>query len=226
MLDRLPLSVAEAVLEWVVALEQDAADERLTDADRPLLTLPRRRLLRFATLSRQWHELVDRVVLACIEPNDDLIDRLDAQPALWRRVKAVMINFGRNEALGGLPDEYRDRGRCVAAALRSARNAELLAIEGTAGDVELVYGHIMAGWRAVILCVFDSHDDEVVPYERTDVSSVIRRVIDKLAPTLESLDISLAWADTKMVPAEQVFEWPQMPRLDVLKVRIDLLHDF
>ena len=222
---RLPASVLRDILEWVVGANQDDADadrERV-DAHRPM-TEPRRAILRFATVSREWYDAVQRVVLACIEPNAALVDLLDANPALWWRVQTVMLNWDRNPML-----EHDDHdgtiGRCVAAVLRSARNAQVLGIEAYAHNLDRrFFDHCAPTWRVAVLCIWgdfdeedDDEEDEYVQSERTRVSAMFRRLITILTPSLESLDVGLAWADTE-TESRSPEPWPLLPRLEALKV--------
>lgn len=220
MIDRLGVAIGEMVLEWLVGFEQVHADRHRADEWRPM-TEPRRGILRFSTLSRAWHAVVVRVAMACIEPSAALIDRLDAEPALWSVVRTVMLNWGRNEMAGGLSE------RSLAAVLRSARSARLLTIEAHARELERFWGHIRASpIRALNVCVFGEFELDVEaevdePEHRSVVSAATVRLLAILAPTLEYLDVGLAWADTDAAACH--CSWPLMPRLDVLKVRVKLL---
>lgn len=67
----LPADIAELMLEWVVAAEGSTRDMIP-------FTAARRDIVRLRLVARAWDEPVERVALACIEPESALVERLDA----------------------------------------------------------------------------------------------------------------------------------------------------
>lgn len=208
MLERLPVAVGEMTLEWVIALEDDPEDPV------QMYTAARRGLLRLRLVARLWREIVQRVVLANIEPQDSVIDLLDARPSLWHVVRVVTLEWHRNPAL---VKDTRRVDRCVAAALRSARNAPWLVLAADWDQLdEGFFGHCGAlSWRRVRPTIVGNDDAPDAAEELRQVAATIVRVVNVLAPTLSSLAVDLRSVDMEGLVAAR---WPQLPNLESLEL--------